>query len=270
MSRFFILAGYFELAIYLQLTGKLDQYISRHYRYLVYLSMVLSLFFLLNQLYIWMKESQQTRTVDKKSNQLSFILLSFPLLVGFFLPQVSLDSSIVEAKGYHFPTALPTGKTSDPTDDTNQQYLKPDSSSYFTPTSYQQEMTQALKKYDGQETITINQDNYMEVLELIYLFPQQFVNRQISLTGFVYNKPKSSKELYLFRFGIIHCIADSGVYGLLTKGYQKNFPDNSWLRVTGTLHLGYQKDLNQRLPFLQVSQVALIDPPDNPYVYRAF
>ena len=42
MLRFLILSGYFELMMYLQVSGKLDQYINVHYRYLAILSMILS------------------------------------------------------------------------------------------------------------------------------------------------------------------------------------------------------------------------------------
>ena len=42
MIRFLILAGYFELTMYLQLSGKLNQYINMHYSYLAYISMILS------------------------------------------------------------------------------------------------------------------------------------------------------------------------------------------------------------------------------------
>ncbi|COS13545.1 transposase [Streptococcus pneumoniae] len=42
MIRFLVLAGYFELTIYLHLSGKLNQYINMHYSYLAYISMVAS------------------------------------------------------------------------------------------------------------------------------------------------------------------------------------------------------------------------------------
>ena len=40
MLRFLILSGYFELVMYLQVSGKLNQYINIHYSYLAYISMV--------------------------------------------------------------------------------------------------------------------------------------------------------------------------------------------------------------------------------------
>ena len=42
MLRFLILSGYFELVMYLQVSGKLNQYINIHYSYLAYISMVRS------------------------------------------------------------------------------------------------------------------------------------------------------------------------------------------------------------------------------------
>ena len=55
MIRFLILAGYFEITMYLQLSGKLNQYINMHYSYLAYISMILSFLLAVVQLYIWMK-----------------------------------------------------------------------------------------------------------------------------------------------------------------------------------------------------------------------
>lgn len=43
MIRFLILSGYFELMMYLQVSGKLNQYINIHYQYLATLSMILAL-----------------------------------------------------------------------------------------------------------------------------------------------------------------------------------------------------------------------------------
>ena len=51
MIRFLILAGYFEMTMYLYVSGKLDQYINLHYSYLAFLSMVLS--FILAIVQLW-------------------------------------------------------------------------------------------------------------------------------------------------------------------------------------------------------------------------
>ena len=56
MIRFLILAGYFELTMYLQISGKLNQYINNHYAYLAYISMMLSFVLAIVQVVIWVKD----------------------------------------------------------------------------------------------------------------------------------------------------------------------------------------------------------------------
>ena len=53
MIRFLILSGYFELMMYLQVSGRLDQYINGHYRDRIFLTMALSLILALVQVKIW-------------------------------------------------------------------------------------------------------------------------------------------------------------------------------------------------------------------------
>ena len=50
----------------------------------------------------------------------------------------------------------------------------------------------------------------MEVMEVIYDYPDEFAGKTFTLTGFIYKDPQDPGSQFLFRFGIIHCIADSG------------------------------------------------------------
>ncbi|MCU9532932.1 TIGR03943 family putative permease subunit [Streptococcus sp. CSL10205-OR2] len=271
MLRFLVLVGYFELGMYLQLSGKLDQYINIHYSYLAYISMVLSLILAIVQLIIWMKKLEMPSHLTTKSAKwASIILLVFPIAVGLLVPTVTLDSITVSAKGYHFPLASGSSPTGESSDGTRIQYLKPDTSLYFTKASYNNEMKKALDKYKGSNPLKITSDNYMEVMELIYLFPDEFIGREINYLGFVYNDPKTENYQFLFRFGIIHCIADSGVYGLLTKGENISLEDNNWVNVKGKLSLEYNQNLDQTLPVLEIESIQNVQEPDNPYVYRVF
>ena len=106
MIRFLILAGYFELTMYLQLSGKLNQYINLHYSYLAYISMFLSFVLALVQLIIWVKQMKlHSHLSGFWAKAASIFLLCIPLFVGLFFPTVTLDSQTVSAKGYHFPVA---------------------------------------------------------------------------------------------------------------------------------------------------------------------
>ena len=271
MIRFFILLGYFALTLYLQLSGKLSHYINLHYSYLVYISMLLSLLLALVQFYIWIKKiNSHSHLESRRARRISILLLSLPLLIGVAFPTVSLDSRTVSAKGYHFPLAEGINTAIQASEGTSSQYLKPDSSTYFSKSVYEKEMRATADKYLAQPTIQVTDENYMEVMEVLYDYPQEFEGKKIEFTGFVYNDPSHPDSQFLFRFGIIHCIADSGVYGLLTKGASQTYDDNTWVQATGTLKIQYHKQLGQSLPVLDIREAHQVEKPANPYVYRVF
>ena len=271
MIRFLILAGYFEMTMYLHLSGKLNQYINLHYSYLAYISMILSFVLAVVQLIVWMKQMKvHSHLTSRWAKIASLVFLVIPLIVGSFFPTVSLDSTTVSAKGFHFPLAAGTSKEIQADEGTSSQYLKPDTSTYFTKSAYDKEMRAAAKKYLKESTIKVTTENYMEVMEVLYDYPDEFAGKTLEFTGFVYNDPSDSKSQFLFRFGIIHCIADSGVYGLLTTGNDQHYENNTWVNVSGKITIRYHKQLGQSLPTLQVERFTKVDKPDNPYVYRVF
>lgn len=271
MTRFLILMGYFEMTMYLYVSGKLDQYINLHYSYLAYLSMVLSFILAIVQLVVWMKQLKVHSHLTKKSAKFASIaLLLIPLAITVFFPTVTLDATTVAAKGYHFPLAAGNDAKTQEQEGTTVQYLKPDTSTYFTKSAYQSEMRKVADQYLNQDTITITTENYMAVMEVIYDYPEEFVGKTIELTGFVYNDPDNPSQQFLFRFGIIHCIADSGVYGLLTTGNAEKMDDNTWVKARGTITITYHNSLNQALPTVQLTSFEKVSEPDNPYVYRVF
>ncbi|NQP59678.1 TIGR03943 family protein [Streptococcus suis] len=271
MIRFLILAGYFEMTMYLYVSGKLDQYINLHYSYLAFLSMVLSFILAIVQLYIWVKEIETHSHLSKKAAKFASVaLLLIPLLVAWLFPTVSLDSTTVEAKGYHFPLAAENDATTQTQEGTTVQYLKPDSSIYFTKSAYQSQMREIANHYLAEDQIIVTSENYMEVMEAIYDYPTEFSGKTVEMVGFVYNDPDNAHQQFIFRFGIIHCIADSGVYGLLSTGSDTPFSNNTWVKAKGTIRVSYHTSLKQNLPTLELQSIVQIEQPDSPYVYRVF
>lgn len=271
MIRFLILAAYFEMTMYLYVSGKLDQYINLHYSYLAYLSMILSFVLAVVQLIVWMKQIETHSHLTKRIGKLTSIgLLILPLTVAWLFPTVTLDSTTVAAKGYHFPLASENDADTQAQEGTTIQYLKPDTSIYFTDATYQAEMRAIADRYLAEDVITVTSDNYMEVMEAIYDYPNEFAGKTVELVGFVYNDPDNANQQFIFRFGIIHCIADSGVYGLLSTGASTSYPDNTWVKASGTLKVSYHTSLGQSLPTLELTSIQEVNQPDNPYVYRVF
>ena len=289
MIRFLILSGYFELMMYLQVSGKLDQYINVHYRYLAILSMILSALLALVQLYIWVKsdsvkgkkqgdeevhhhhdhDHDHDHGLTKPSQRvIAYVLLALPVIVGTLFPTVSLDTTIVEAKGFNFPISKES--VGDP--EMQTQYLKPDTSIYFNKSDYLDQMKKLKEKYDDKQLIKITDENYLEVMELIYNYPSEFIGKKISYEGFVYKTPDGEKEdNFLFRFGIIHCVADSGVFGLLTHMPEgTNVKNDKWYKVEGTIQSNYYEPFKRDIPVVEVNTLTKIEAPKNQYVYRSF
>ncbi len=287
MIRFLILSGYFELMMYLQVSGKLDQYINVHYRYLAILSMILSALLALVQLYIWVKsdsvkgkkqgdeevhhhhDHDHDHGLTKPSQRvIAYVLLALPVIVGTLFPTVSLDTTIVEAKGFNFPISKES--VGDP--EMQTQYLKPDTSIYFNKSDYLDQMKKLKEKYDDKQLINITDENYLEVMELIYNYPSEFIGKKISYEGFVYKTPDGEKEdNFLFRFGIIHCVADSGVFGLLTHMPEgTNVKNDEWYKVEGIIQSDYYEPFKRDIPVVEVNTLTKIEAPKNQYVYRSF
>jgi len=275
MIRFLILSGYFELMMYLQVSGKLNQFINVHYRYLAILSMIVALFLALVQLYFWVKqtpdehEDEHHHGLEKKSQRLiAYFLLALPIIVGLFFPTVSLDTTIVEAKGFNFP--LSEESVGDP--EMNTQYLKPDTSLYYNKDDYDEQMTTSLAKYADKQTIAVTDENYLELMELIYTYPSEFIGKKISYDGFVYHAAQDDRnEIFLFSFGIIHCVADSGVFGLRVELPEQTVTENDqWLHIEGTIQSQYYQPFKRDLPMVVVDQEQTIEAPANQYVYRSF
>lgn len=285
MIRFLILSGYFELMMYLQVSGNLDQYINVHYRYLAILSMILSALLALVQLYIWVKSDsvKGKKQVDEEVHHhhdhdhgltkpsqrvIAYVLLALPVIVGTLFPTVSLDTTIVEAKGFNFPISKES--VGDP--EMQTQYLKPDTSIYFNKSDYLDQMKKLKEKYDDKQLIKITDENYLEVMELIYNYPSEFIGKKISYEGFVYKTPDGEKEdSFLFRFGIIHCVADSGVFGLLTHMPDgTNVKNDEWYKVEGTIQSDYYEPFKRDIPVVEVNTLTKIEAPKNQYVYRSF
>lgn len=279
MLRFLILSGYFEMMMYLQVSGRLDQYINVHYRYLAVLSMVLSALLALVQLYLWVKADGKKGAHESHDSHdhglskpyqrlIAYLLLALPIVVGTLFPTVSLNTTIVEAKGFNFP--LSKESVGDPQVQT--QYLKPDTSIYFNKSDYQDQMNELKDKYEDEQTIAITDDNYLEIMELIYNYPSDFIGKKVSYEGFIYqSKNDKATDTFLFRFGIIHCVADSGVFGLLTHLPEgMTVKNDEWYKVEGTIHTDFYQPFKREIPSVVVTKAEKITAPENQYVYRAF
>ncbi|BBW96289.1 TIGR03943 family putative permease subunit [Geobacillus icigianus] len=280
MIRMYLLLGFAFLFFHLYITGELSQYINMRYSYISFSAMIMFAFLTVVQ-FVLASRNEEARDHGEEccghhhhepsarwKRAVHYLIFVFPLVSAFLFPVATLDSDIVRAKGIHIP-----GMAADSGDPFAQrQFLRPDSSMYYGRDDYQNAMDKELKKYRRLARLELNEQNYLNVMETIYQFPGAFAARDIEFTGFVYREETArANEAFLLRFGIIHCVADSGVYGLLVQ-FPKAVPlqNDEWVHVKGTLSTMYYQPFHLTLPYVKVTSWKRVEKPKEPYVYRQF
>lgn len=279
MIRFIILFGFTYLFMHLHVTGDISKYINMKYSFLSF-GMIFVLGFLsIYQLYKWNMEGKEKvdscdcghdHSHDENTRwKKVFVygILIFPIFTGIFLPVATLDSNIVKAKGFHFAMI-----DNDTDQYANHQILSPNTRLYYGKGKYQEMLNSDLKKYSRPDHLTLNDGNYLRALETVYNYPGEFTNKTISMKGFVYHGDALEKnQLFLFRFGIIHCIADAGVYGMMVD-FPKDvdYKDDEWIKVEGKVSTIYYQPFKQTIPYLKVTKWTKVEAPKDQYVYRKY
>lgn len=282
MARVIILLLFTNLFFTLHMSGDITKYINMKYSILSS-SMIYILFFLtIAEGIRWYKSDKKNEAKadchecaashlveagkrTKLKRAASFVLIILPAITGVFLPVATLDSSLVNAKGFQFP-ALEDG--------TNpygmHQVMNPDMSKFMGKDAFLDLVHKEFKSYKGKNHIILTDEDYLKGIEVIYNFPGEFSGKTITMKGFSYNGPGlNANQIFLFRFGIIHCIADSGVFGMLVQ-FPENvqIPNDEWYEVTGTVDTMYYQPFKMKIPFLKVTGYKTIEKPKDPYVYR--
>ncbi|MEH7012080.1 TIGR03943 family protein [Neobacillus niacini] len=278
MLRTLILIGLTYLFMHLHASGDISKYINMKYSYLSYSAIYILAIFTFISIYFYIKEDQhdhdqcgddcghshEENTWWKKA--ITYGVFIIPILTGLFLPVATLDSNIVEKKGFYFPVYADSDSTS------NHQFLQPDTSLYYGQDDYNDLMAKSLKKLLKKDSLELNESNYLTDLESIYNYPGQFIGKEVKITGFSYSTDElAANQKFLFRFGIIHCVADSGVFGMLVELPKDVNPKNDeWLTVSGKLETIYYQPFKKTIPYLKVTSWETIPTPDDPYVYRQY
>ncbi|MFE4894918.1 TIGR03943 family putative permease subunit [Peribacillus butanolivorans] len=278
MVRLFILLGLTFLFMHLHASGNISKYINMEYSYVSQIAIYILAIFTLMGSYLYLKEGDQEECEEchrghdhSHENKvwkkiLTYSLFLIPIFTGLFLPVATMDSNIVEKKEFHFPVY-------DDTDEYSQhQFLQPDTSLYYGKDDYLTLMDQSLKSLVEHNSLHLTDENYLTDLEAIYYSPGKFTGKQITLTGFSYNSEDVAKnQVFLFRFGIIHCVADSGAFGMLIEFPEGMNPKNDeWYSVTGELETIYYQPFKKTIPILKVSSYNKTVEPKDPYVYRQY
>lgn len=210
-------------------------------------------------------EKKKKSAGNKIKKFLAYTIVVIPAITGVVLPVATLDSQLVDAKGFSFPTLEDSSDQYG-----NHQVLNPDMSKFMNQGDFQDLVRKESKSYMPKNNITLKDEDYLVGLEVLYNFSGAFAGKTLTMNGFSYNGPGlKSNQLFLLRFGIIHCVADSGAFGLMIQ-FPNNIhiPNDQWYQVTGTLDTVYYPQMKTQIPVLKVTSYKTIPKPNDPYVYR--
>ncbi|WP_431800566.1 TIGR03943 family putative permease subunit [Halobacillus andaensis] len=128
------------------------------------------------------------------------------------------------------------------------------------------------KELSSKESFTLNEDNFIGAVSLLEESADDYVGKEITMTGFVFREDGFPEDrMVVGRFGISCCVADGGVYGILVQSNEKDFnqyKDDTWVEITGTIKKIEHNDWD--LPMIEPTEINKIEIPNEPYVYEEF
>lgn len=241
LIRFLLLTGLISLFVWLDMTDQFFYYINPRFSPLVRYAYWLLLPLLVIQFFD-MLLPLPTYPHHPHRHYGKYLPFCLILLLTVLLPDQMLNASLVTSKGLNGQaTVLATAAPSQP-----------------------RPLKEALQQA---KTIEVNDTNYTEVMSEINDFPQDYLGKQITLTGFVFRSPGlTDRQLSLVRYVMVCCAADALPYGVMCETADaKKYPDGTWLSGTGVIALGRYKE--QDTLVIQLTAVEQVAEPAKPYVF---
>jgi len=298
--RGILLIGFSLLMFKLMLTGKIMQFVAP--KMMPFILFSSATFFLLGIIQILRSSVNKDSSCEcghdhtekgKIRTTLIYSLFLFPIMTGFLFSNHTLDSSVAVKRGLSF--SVNTSETQQqPTGDekiavTNSE-LEKDTNNLLSgdsnetpkniPITHQSSIAAKVapkgfyelleKKLVKQPKISINDTDYISVMNIIENNTDRFIGKKIEVSGFVYReKGFKDNQFVVARFGISCCAADASVYGLLsTLENASTLKKDTWVHIKGIIQKTTYN--GEDAPYVQVQQIESIHPPDNPYVYELY
>jgi putative membrane protein len=207
-------------------------------------------------------------------------LFVLPLLLGFLLPSTTLGSSMAAKKGMNLSAAASIRKDTQPAATAAPAPDAPGASApaaaaddpklneLFKADKFTQAYADFGKKLYAMPTIDVQESLYLETLNTIDLYIDNFVGRRMNLSGFVYRQDgMKDNQFVVGRFAVQCCSADAAPFGVLVEyDRAKMWANDTWVRVSGTLQKTTYE--GQDIMMLKVDQVTKLETPkDKQYVY---
>ncbi|MBY9080198.1 TIGR03943 family protein [Paenibacillus sp. HN-1] len=211
-------------------------------------------------------------------------LFALPLLFGLALPDQALGSDMALKKGIVYSisdfelrrkpesvnqatgTAAETmaalqqsGTTKPESSDPNKLFVAKD--------IYGVEFAELAKRLYALPLIQVDPSIYSETIGAIDMYKQSFVNKPITLQGFVTRqKGMDANRFAISRFLVMCCTADAVPFGTVVHSQAaSSLKNDTWVRIDGTIKTGTVN--GKEVLQIEAKQIQVIKQPESPYIY---
>lgn len=221
-------------------------------------------------------------------------LFVLPLVMGFFMPEKILGSSVAEKRGLNLlsgdakklaassaPAAQqepsqaqqpPADSAASRTNSGSKSLPKSDEEirKLFAQSDFGDFYTDLAVSLYKQQVIQLNEKVFLDGLTTLDLYPKEFAGKELETTGFVYREPTFQPHQFVVaRFSVSCCTADASVFGVMVEEKQAlKLIKDSWVKVRGKLEVrtvdGYD------MLVLKATKIEPVKAPKDPYVYYSY
>lgn len=240
--RAILLLGFMALLIWLIQTQQLSLYINPKFSGLVEIASYLLFPLFITQLLTIFRPAYTLPNHHSHSGGWLYFPFIFVLGLAAILPNNTLNANLVNAKGLNSQISAST-----------------------TPSS---EMSRPLAPALRQmSVINVTDRDYTEIMSELQFFPQDYIGKEITMTGFVFKPPEASNSQFsLVRYVIVCCTADALPYGVLCELKDAaNYEEGTWLTIKGLIQQAAYGD--QTVSAIKVTSLKRIQEPKDPYVF---
>ncbi|RKP53998.1 TIGR03943 family protein [Cohnella endophytica] len=200
-------------------------------------------------------------------NVLIYGMFLLPLLLGSLLPNKALAGSLANQRGMNLGGVSVNGGSAPAELVELEGNEDPAIRSLFKTEPYNKDYAKLGMVLYQQNVIEMKDEWFIEKLQAMNTFADNFKGKTIKITGFVYREDGMPESQFIIgRMAMTHCIADISPYGIIVDSPDASqFENDSWITVTGTIDSTTFHEL--KVIKIDVDQIEPAHVSNVPYVY---
>ncbi|MDT3698211.1 MAG: TIGR03943 family protein [Thermincola sp.] len=264
--KLLILIGYAGFMLYLLVSGKIAMYV--HPKMNIYVTISAAVFILLALVIIKDLFKRGHTHGDRLSSYGIFIIA---LVIAVFVQPISLNSVLAQNRGVtinkkNVQKSVPQSKSEDKLKETGGETGVVTLDEQVEPNDlFKGQKVENIDLTDSE--LVVKDENYAQILDVIYSDFKSFINKKIVIRGFVFRENGMEKDNFVIaRSAINCCAADASVVGFLCQFSDADkLKNDEWIEVKGNLQeVTYD---GEKIPVIVVEEFKKVEKPSNEYIY---